>query len=135
MQPFRMVTPARLAVVAAVLLVAGLAGCSTDDDKPDAGATTTTVTDGDPSGSEGGELVVVAADFSLTDLTVGPGAEFTLDNQGDATHTATADDGSFDSGRVDGGQQSGPVAAPNEPGQYAFHCEIHNGMKATLTVE
>ena len=42
-----------------------------------------------------------------------------------ATHTATADDGSFDPGEVGGRRDVGPVTAPTSPGDYAFHCEIH----------
>lgn len=114
-----------LAAAAAVVLVAiGVTGCGDDDDTStgDGGGTT-------PPG------VVVAEDFSLTDLTVAPGEEFTLDNQGEAPHTLTADDGSFDTGDVAAGSQSDPLTAPDEAGSYAFHCEIHPAMKATLTVE
>ena len=128
-------TRPRLTAVAALLLVVGLAACGGDDaaDTPDDGGAAVTTTTAAPSGAGGS--TVQAADFSLTNLTVGPGAEFTLENQGDATHTATADDGSFDSGRVDGGQQSAAMVAPTEPGQYPYHCEIHTSMTGTLTVE
>jgi plastocyanin len=115
-----------------VLLVVGVAACGSDDDSSSGDATTTTTTTG-AGGAE--EYVVVAKDFSLTDLTVEPGEEFTLDNQGDSTHTLTADDGSFDSGEIAPGEQSDLLTPPDEPGEYPFHCEIHSSMKATLTVE
>ena len=73
-------------------------------------------------------------DFSLTSLTVAPGTEVTLKNYGEKPHTMTADDGDFDSGpnrtrsEVDDRRAS-------EPGDYAFHCEIHPAMTGTLTVE
>jgi plastocyanin len=132
-----------VAAAAVALLAIGVAGCGDDDDTStgDDGGTTPAAGDdyGDAGGGTGGEAsgehVVVAEDFSLTDLTVASGQEFTLDNQGDAAHTLTADDGSFDSGEVTAGSQSDPLTAPNEPGSYPFHCEIHPAMKATLTVE
>lgn len=134
-----------LASSAVALLVVGVAACGSDDDKTstaDGGATTTAAPAGDESttttasgDSKADEYVVVAKDFSLTDLTVEPGEEFTLDNQGETTHTLTADDGSFDSGEVAAGSQSDPLTPPDTPGEYAFHCEIHDSMTATLTVE
>jgi plastocyanin len=90
-------------------------------------------TDGDTA--EGTDGTIVAEDFSLTDITVAPGAEIVLQNDGAATHTATADDGSFDLGEVAGGETSDPGTAPTTPGEYPFHCEIHDSMTATLTVE
>ena len=50
-------------------------------------------------------------------------------------HTATADGGEFDLGPVEPGETSPPGTAPDEPGDYPFHCEIHPNMTATLTVE
>jgi plastocyanin len=120
-----------LAVLAAGSLTLGAAACSDDDDAgSDTTDTTAAETDGAPAAG-----TIVAADFSLTDLTVAPGEEIVLDNTGSAPHTATADDGAFDTGQVSGGDTSDPVAAPDEPGSYAFHCEVHPNMTATLTVE
>jgi plastocyanin len=134
----------------ALLLTVGVAACGDDDDDPvSAGGDETTSTTapasddpygpgdtgGDTGGEEAGDGVVVAEDFSLTDLTVAPGQAFTLDNQGQADHTLTADDDEFDSGEVAPGSQSDPLTAPDEPGDYGFHCEIHDDMQATLTVE
>lgn len=137
-----------LASAAVALLAVGVAACGSDDDKTstgdDTGATTTAAPagdgygGGDSGGDTGGEAAagtIVAEDFSLTDITVAPGGELVLDNQGSAPHTATADDGAFDLGRVDGGATSEPATAPEEPGSYPFHCEIHDSMTATLTVE
>jgi plastocyanin len=135
--------PRPLLVAASLVLVLTVAACGSDDD-PEAtgdGATTEAPaddqygggTDGDAASGEAG--TIVAEDFSLTDLTVAPGAEIVLQNDGAATHTATADDDSFDLGEVAGGETSDPGTAPTTPGDYAFHCEIHEAMTATLTVE
>ena len=76
----------------------------------------------------------MAKDFSLTSITVPAGADVAVENSGSATHTVTADDGSFDSGKVAGGSK-GSFTAPSTPGEYAFHCEIHSSMTGTLTVK
>jgi len=145
-EPSRPFRPRALATAAvAALLVVGLAACGDDDDDPVStgsgdGTTVTTAATGDddlyPSG-EGGDAsagTVEAIDFELTSATVAPGAEVTFKNKGEKPHTMTADDGAFDSETVEPGAEA-TVAAPAEPGDYAFHCEIHPNMKATLTVE
>lgn len=141
------------AALAAGLLVLGLAACGDDDDAADTGDDATQLAD---SGADGGAadegatddaalpgdgdaagVTFVAEDnrFPTGTLTVAPGTEITFDNQGANPHTMTADDGAFDSGRVDGGSQ-GSVAAPGAPGTYAFHCDVHPAaMTGTLTVE
>jgi plastocyanin len=130
------------AVAALVALLLGsVAACGSDDDSAAGtsdGSTTSGAPAGDDYGGGGGEgesSTIVAQDFSLTDLTVSAGKEIVLRNDGDVTHTATADDGSFDLGEVAGGEASDPATAPEEPGSYPFHCEIHPAMTATLTVE
>ena len=138
---------ARLLVASyAAVLVVGVAGCG-DDDEPTASGDGTTTTESsdtggpDYGGATGGtpaadDGAIVAADFSLTDITVAPGAEIVLKNEGEQTHTATSDEeGLFDLGEVAGGETSEPGTAPDEPGSYTFHCEIHDAMTATLTVE
>lgn len=137
-------TTRALALVAAALLALGLAACGDDDD--DAAGTTgdePTTTEAEDTGDDvmgeddmmGDEATVVAQDFAFTvPDSVAPGATVTFDNQDGAPHTMTADEGdAFDSGRVSGGSQ-GEVTAPADPGAYAFHCEVHPNMTATLTV-
>jgi plastocyanin len=125
------------AAAAALLLVVGLAACGDDggDDAAtgsDDGVTTTTAP-ADDGGSEGADYIE-AKDFSLTSITVAPGAEVEVENEGQATHTVTSDDDAFDSGEVAAGA-TGSFTAPTEPGAYPFHCSIHASMTGTLTVE
>jgi plastocyanin len=125
-------TPRARSLLLSALVVVALGACS-GDDEPEAtggeGTTTTSAEAGDvPAGT------IVAEDFSLTDLTVGPGDEIVLENRGAAPHTATADGGEFDLGEVPAGETSAADTAPEEPGEYPFHCEIHGTMTAILTV-
>jgi plastocyanin len=120
-----------------VLLLSGavaLGACSDDDggddDAADGGDDTTEETTGDDASGEGG---ITAEGFAFNDATVAAGATVTVTNADGATHTVTADDGEFDVS-VSGGE-SGEFTAPSEPGDYAFHCEIHTSMTGTLTVE
>jgi plastocyanin len=132
-----------LLVVACLALLVAAAACGSDDDAdagaPEGSTTSTAAATGDDYDDTGGSRAeagtIVAEDFSLTDLTVAPGDDVVLRNDGSAPHTATADDDAFDTGQVTPGETSAPVTAPDQPGTYAFHCEIHDAMTATLTVE
>jgi plastocyanin len=133
------------AVGLAVVLATGLAACGDEDDGDvDAADTTSSSASGSAGGDDaygdrsGGDdatgSAVVAKDFAFTAVTVAPGAEVAFENEDDVAHTMTADDGTFDTGNVAGGS-AGTITAPSEPGEHAFHCEIHRSMTATLTVE
>lgn len=71
--------------------------------------------------------------FTLESVTVSPGATVTVVNNDVAPHTATAEDGSFDSGTIDPGG-SATFVAPTAPGTYQIFCAVHPSMTATLTV-
>jgi plastocyanin len=47
-------------------------------------------------------------------------------------HTATADDGSFDTGPIEEGKLKSETF--KEPGTYTYHCEIHPQMHGTVEV-
>lgn len=81
----------------------------------------------------GGSSELRIAGFQFSEVTAAPGAEVAVSNADDATHTVSADDGSFDV-RVDGGAEA-TFTAPDAPGDYAFMCKIHPTMEGTLTVE
>lgn len=143
-----MTTRLRPLLIAPVLLVAVLAGCGDDDDGDAVGTQTTDPTSTTAAGGESGgddyggatgggdaDAATIAIEgFAFTGATVAPGAEVAIENADEAPHTVTADDDAFDSGSIAGGE-SGSITAPSEPGEYAFHCDIHPDMTGTLTVE
>ena len=96
--------------------------------------------DGEAAGTPGaadagGGAAVEIADFAFSpeELTVDAGTAVTWTNADGPPHTATADDGSFDSGRLEPGDSYSETF--DEPGTYAYHCEIHPRMTGTIVVE
>jgi plastocyanin len=88
-----------------------------------------------PSAAVAGTSTAAAiADFSFSPaaITVAKGGEVTWTNGGAATHTVTADDGSFDSCNVAAGTTF--TMKFDTAATVAFHCKIHPTMKATITV-
>ena len=51
-------------------------------------------------------------------------------NADGAAHTLTADDGSFDTGNLDGGASA--TITIDAPGRYAYFCDIHNYMTGVI---
>lgn len=77
---------------------------------------------------------VTIADFQFTpsSTTVHVGDTVTWTNNGPSSHTATARDGSFDSGILKKGESASH--AFTRPGTYAFYCKIHPFMHSTIIV-
>ena len=76
-------------------------------------------------------------DFNPKTISIDPGDSITFDNTGETTHTATADNGSFDTADIKpGASESITIKAP---GTYPFYCKYHGGpggtgMSGTITV-
>jgi plastocyanin len=113
--------------LAAVALLLGACG---DDDDSDASSDTTESSD---AGSGGGEGTLDVTSFDFSDVSAPAGGTLEVINESGGAHTVTADDGEFDVELPDGETVEVPV--PSDPGDYAYHCEIHPSMAATLTAE
>ncbi|MFL5906609.1 MAG: cupredoxin family copper-binding protein [Solirubrobacterales bacterium] len=70
--------------------------------------------------------------FSPATVTVSVGDIVTWHNSGKQPHTATADDGSFDTGTVVSGQSASHMFTKN--GTFTYYCTIHPNMKGTVKV-
>lgn len=70
--------------------------------------------------------------FSPATITLKAGDSITWTNQDAAPHTATADDGSFDTGSLANGQSKSITFS--KPGTFTYHCSVHPNMKATIVV-
>jgi plastocyanin len=147
----RMLTTFTLFLVAATLI----AGCAGDDTGGAASggepATTTTAAPattqggdtgggrgdyggGGGSGGQAAKGAVRIADFAFTpdsrSAKVGDSVKWT--NEHSATHTVTADDGAFDSGKLAPGKAFSFTF--DKAGTFAYHCNVHQSMKGTVTV-
>jgi plastocyanin len=136
--------------VVSVVLAFGLVACGGDDD----GDTTVVEQDGEettattaapeeterqanapaPSGEAVRSAKVEMVDFSFEPptATIQVGGKVIWQNEGEAPHTATADDGSFDTGTA----EAGKLKSENfkEAGTFTYICEIHPQMKGTVEV-
>ena len=125
---------ALLAGLAAASLLAGACGSDDDEDEgTEATATTGTTGTTAAGGGEAKAITIKGFAFAPTPLVVPKGTEVTITNSDDATHTATADDGSFDTGELNKGDAK-PVTL-SEEGEIAYHCNIHDSMKGVIRVE
>jgi plastocyanin len=71
-------------------------------------------------------------EYSPDPVRVQAGGKVTWLNQDSVAHTATADDGSFDTGTIDEGKLKSETF--KQPGTFAYHCEIHPQMHGTIEV-
>lgn len=132
---------------------AGVAGCG-DDDGDDTGSATVTETtestteagedsasdedsggsapapSGDASRSEKVEIVDFA--YDPDPVTIEEGGKVIWQNEDSAPHTATADDGSFDTGTLEEGKLKSETF--KEAGTYSYICSIHPDMTGTVEV-
>jgi plastocyanin len=94
----------------------------------------TTESEPAPSGEAAKSEKVQIVEFSYEPdpVVVQVGGKVTWQNEDTAPHTATADDGSFDTGTIENGKLGS--ATFKEPGTFAYHCEIHPTMHGTVEV-
>lgn len=71
--------------------------------------------------------------FSPANISVAAGDTITFTNMDSAPHTATANDGSFDTGRLSRGQSARVTISG--AGTFNYICEIHPRMKGTVTAQ
>ena len=71
--------------------------------------------------------------FAPAKITIKAGDSVTFVNTDDAPHTATADNGSFDTGRLGKGVKS--KLKFETAGTYSYFCAVHPMMKGSITVE
>ena len=70
--------------------------------------------------------------FAPASRSVKAGDSVKWTNRDGATHTVTADDGAFDSGKLAGGKSFSFTF--EQAGTFAYHCNIHQRMTAKVIV-
>lgn len=84
------------------------------------------------SSRAGATVTVKDFDFTPASITVNTGDSVTWSNQGPAAHSATADDGSFDTGVYNAGSSRSHTFSA--PGTIPYHCIPHPFMTGTVRV-
>jgi plastocyanin len=124
-----MKAPSRFwALTASLILVCTLTACGGGSASSSDGGTP-----GDVSTSSGTGVTIKDFAFSPAMLTVAVGETVTWTNEDTAAHTVTADDGTFDSGRLATGETF--TETFDTAGTYAYHCTMHPGMVAEIVVQ
>ncbi len=80
-----------------------------------------------------GEVTIEDFRFEPTDLNVTPGTVVRWTNQDAAPHTATAQDGSFDTGRLE--RDESAEVKFDKAGTFEYICELHPSMKGQIVVD
>ena len=134
-----------LSPIVLLVLALGIASCGggSDSTSTESGATsveTEAETEAEtgsapaPSGNARRSEKVEIVDFAYNPdpVTIEEGGKVIWINQDSAPHTATADDGSFDTGELEEGKLKSETF--KEAGEFTYHCEIHPTMHGTVKV-
>ena len=104
-------------------VLAGMSACRSDEGSSGSSG---------PGASSGQVLEIKDFAFKPQTLEVPSRSKITVRNSDGAAHTVTADNVSFDTGNIDGGEQR-EIVAP-EPGQIAYKCNIHQYMRGVIRI-
>jgi plastocyanin len=109
---------------------AGNGGYGYTQDKPKAAATTEAAAK--PAAAAETVVKLTNTTFQPSTLKAKVGDKITFVNADPIAHTATAQDGSFDSGTLDAGAKFSFTA--KQAGKISYVCEFHPGMTGTIDV-
>jgi len=133
------VVPRPILLVGLLACAVVLAACGGSTSTPAASAAASAAAPSEAAPSEapaasGGDAVTIKNfAFGPASLSVAAGSTVTWTNDDSAAHTATADDGSFDSASIAPGSTFSQTF--DTAGLFAYHCSIHPNMKATIEVQ
>jgi len=113
------------------LAVLGLTACSGNSSSP----TSTSSSSGATAAVSivAGARILTTTAFSPNPLNVSVGTTVTWMNNDTTTHDATANNGAFTTGNIAPGASAS--VKMQTAGTFAYHCAIHPGMVATVTVQ
>jgi plastocyanin len=129
----------RAGAAAAVLIAAVVAaGCGGSSGGGSSAKTTGTAAPAEPPATAGAPVQSATVDirsfkFKPVSVAVRKGGRVRWTNSDSAAHTATADDRSFDTQTIDKGKVA--TVTFMKAGTFAYHCDFHPFMKATVVVK
>jgi plastocyanin len=122
-----------------IALSLALAACGgSDDSSTETEAATDTTAESNSAPAPSGEaqrsekVEIVEFTYGPDPVTVQAGGKVIWLNEDTAPHTATADDGSFDTGTLERGKLKSETF--KQAGTYPYFCEIHPTMHGTVEV-
>jgi plastocyanin len=86
-----------------------------------------------PAPAMGTRVSIASFKFMPPKITVPVGTRLVFANDDTASHTATADDRSFDTGSIRRGKRA--IVTLRRAGTFPYVCQFHPFMKGTVTVE
>jgi plastocyanin len=124
-----------LLALSLALAACGSEGSSTDSSADTEAATTetsesTTAPSGEAERSE--KVKIVEFTYGPDPVVVQVGGKVIWQNEDTAPHTATADDGSFDTGILERGKLKSETF--KQAGTFTYFCEVHPTMHGTVEV-
>lgn len=78
------------------------------------------------------QVAIQGFGYSPASIIIAAGDTVVFTNNDGAPHTATADSGAFDTGRLNRGASA--QLTFSTPGTYTYFCTFHRNMKGTITV-
>jgi plastocyanin len=107
---------------------------ATDGEAGSSGEAESTGSEPAPSGeaAKSEKVEIVEFTYQPDPVVVQVGGKVIWQNQDTAPHTATADDGSFDTGTIEKGKLGSETF--KEAGTFTYFCEIHPDMHGTVEV-
>jgi plastocyanin len=86
-----------------------------------------------PTAGQSVQVLIHNFAYNPTPVNVPVGGSVVWVNNDNMTHTATADDDSWDTGDIPAGASSSPVKF-SSAGASGYHCDPHPAMKGTVQV-
>ncbi len=118
-----------VAIATAMVFVA--AGCGNDTASETTSTSSTSTSTQEATSTASVNIQSLA--FSPASTAVKAGGTVTFTNNDSTSHTATADDGSFDTGTLAPGQSKSVTVT--KVGSVSFHCNFHSSMTGTINVQ
>ena len=122
-----------------IVLALGLAACGdSGNDSTESGDTSAASAETNSGGAPSGEAAraekvkIVEFVYGPDPVTIQTGGKVIWQNEDTAPHTATADDGSFDTGTIERGKIGSETF--KQAGTFTYFCEIHPTMHGTVEV-
>ncbi len=121
----------RNTLAGAVVAILVLGGCGEDEEAEEpASPRSAPATEAAAAADDATTVTIEDFTYAPVPLRVQAGTSITVENNDETAHTLTADDGSIDTGAIEGGASA--EVEVTDAGRIEYHCEIHPSMKGVI---